>query len=65
MSNQRRQRRALLPRIKSIAHGQIVPHVHRPLKLRREPDDFWTEPRKPSPKVTLPRLKCLEKEFDE
>ena len=33
----------------------------RPLKLRREPDEFWTEPRKSSAKVTLPKLKCLEK----
>jgi len=38
----------------------IVPARHTPLKLRREPEEYWTEPRKVHKKVTLPKLKCLE-----
>jgi hypothetical protein len=32
-----------------------------PLKLRNEPEEFFTEPRKTPAKVTLPRVKWLER----
>ena len=40
---------------------KLAGNLYAPLKLRREPDEFWTGPRKASGSVTLPRLKCLEK----
>ena len=57
----RRQKTSYGKRLSDKKLDSIVPLSMPALKLRNEPEEFFTEPRKPPTKVTLPRVRLLER----